>query len=473
MMTIVKNLPEPIERIEFLPETTPGGHRAPLDMPHLSGSQLSALTRCGAAYYFRRILRLPEPPSSMQIKGNSFHDGASAFFFARRAGKSIDEALVAAKQAALAYIRTALGHDAETNTATVIVDYGQRWYRGPFDTPRSICIDVIAALKHVFSQPQIAQLEALSIERGYVIYWKDKDVLPLVGYTDLVAAHGADAAVYDWKTGSKKKPLFALAMDPAQVGYAAGAAIDLGRIITDIKYATLSWDKPTEIGPDVPATVHFELQSRPFDPSRIQRLFTRCQEATADIRESRYRISESDYTCPDCAFRHVCSVRFGSLDVTVLNSAAHTATAIAAEAEAAAAATTEEPWDRSQTGPSAAQRRWITDMLIDTGVTLAQAAQMAGLSGAAHFDAIAKKDAGRVIDVLKPLAAKVGKEREAARSIGRQIVQARVAIQALSPADAARILGRHGMTDVGGIDSVEIAFAVLQDVAALYTAVTA
>jgi|GEM_PF-5951175 len=454
-----------IARIDVLPETPPGGEREPILFPHLSGSQLSALTRCGAAYYFARRLKIQEPLSSQTLKGSAFHEGMGAYQGLRRSGALEEDARQAARRVAIAYIKRELGYDAATRTVSAIVDFGVRWYKGPRDTPRSITLDVLAALDHVIADPAIQSLTPLSIERGYAIHWADPKVLPLTGFIDLAYADGAAAGILDFKTGGHLKGHYSLGLDLAQVGYAFGASFDLGRAVNTLTYATLTWEAPAENAEA--AAVAFELQHLPLDPDRIERLYERCRQATEDLQAERFRVADNDMICPTCPFRYPCSSTFGALDASVLDSAA-----FAIQRDEAAALQTQEVAvvapPPSSKGLSEKQRTWIVQLLQQCDITLQDAMSVCCLRVSNSFDDVDKKDASKLIDYLKPLAEKAVIVREQMHRVDRHIAQARAALHGVPNDVASAILRRHSLNANADIASATQASFVMADIANYY-----
>ncbi len=455
-----------IERIEFLPETPAGGQRARTAFPHLSGSQLSSLSRCGLAYFFGRKIKIQEPLTSPNLKGSAFHEGIGAYLDFVRKGAGRADALTQAKRIAVGYLKDALGWTSERPEVAAIVDFGQRWPKGPCDTTLTIALDVAAALEHVAAHPFVQEIAPLSIERGYVIYWADQAVLPLVGYTDLAYTHGLLAGILDWKTGAYQKGEYALGMDLAQVGYAFGASADLHLDIDNLTYGTLSWQAPRDDREE--AEVSFALQTIPFEPTRITRLFARCAEASRDLHDERYRMGDSEMTCPTCPFREPCSARFGALDASVLDSATFFAER-AAEVEEAAPGEIAAAVPANPNGPSEKQRSWILTMLRQANLALADAMTNAGLSEVEHIDDLPRNKASKIIDYLKPVAEQAVKDMEVARRIDRQIAQARAMLAGLDPEAAEDVCARCGCT-VDSIATAEAAHAVMAAIGQRYAA---
>jgi hypothetical protein len=452
-----------VKKIDVLPETLPGERRTRLDFPHLSASQLAMLSRCGKAYYFARVLHLPEPVSSAAHKGIAFHNGMTAFFRAKRDGADLAACLAAAKATASAYLATTL-RLGPTGESEELIDFAPRWQRGPLDTPSSMHIDVLAAIEHAVAIPAVAAIRPLTIERGYVIFWKDEKTLPLVGYSDVVDALGDGAAVTDWKTSMKIKGPWTLAMDPAQIGYALGAQADLGLPIYGLRYASLGWEAPH--GENEAASIVFAMQSIDFDERRVERLYLRCREATEDLAAQRFRYGDSDAICPPCAFRYACSARFGQLDVHVLDATQ----SMRANEDASCTAASDTPARAEATplGASQRQRAWIREMLLQSSMTLAQACQQSGIRTVGFIDALSKRDASALIETLKPLAERAQADRQRHQAIRRQIIQARTALRGLPETKARLIRERYGLSGEMDIDTADRAFAVHTDIGRLY-----
>lgn len=313
-----------IDRIDLMGESAIGAGRPFVNVEHLSGSQIKSLSRCGTAYYFERALKIPTAKGSSLIKGSAVHEGIAAGLLWKRAQFAAGNTTLDAETfyeiasaAALALLKKELSPEKKGDPAPVIA-WDRRWQKGPLDNPETLERDVCNAL-HLFAKEQYPRWTPVRVESGYLIYWKDRDTLPLLGYTDLVFRDEVTGrlGILDWKTSTKIKTRNDLALDNALVGYAHGAQVELNEPIATLSYGCIVFNAPEKGSTD--ARVRIEIISLPFHAPRLLRLYSKCRSATNTRHSGEYSIPDDTQTCPTCAFRFACSELLGPLDPTLMD----------------------------------------------------------------------------------------------------------------------------------------------------------
>lgn len=280
-----------IAAVTGLRERLPGEPRDRVQAPYLSPSQIKSLQRCGVAYYFKYGMGRKETSKSKAFFGSCVHVGSEVFFrlirAARLAGSPLDYPAFAAEamKTAGAYARQRLPKP---------IFWDPVYYRGPLETQESLVAGVMHAVERLALETWYT-LEPATVERGYFIEWRNPDVMPVIGYPDLVHVIGDEHAVMDNKTGSEKKEL-ATELDCGLIFYAMGHELFTGITTRRASYSNYIRNKEPRIG-----TTNIRITNDQFE-----RAYLRAALATDTINEGIYAPADDDMICKPCQFREGC-----------------------------------------------------------------------------------------------------------------------------------------------------------------------
>ena len=266
-----------VRGIDLLAQPAAGADRESLNFDYLSASQIKLFRTCGVAYYLRYAKGLVSPAEPPMIKGTGTHAGLGAFWTGRieRAPITIDEAVEIGKKAASDEIART-GIDPE-KSAEIIRDV-ERGVR--------------------FMLEQNHDLKPLAVERGVVIHWKDPNVLPIIGYPDILVQDGAPMVI-DWKTGSKIKPQLAADVDIGLTTYTTGYRLIQKLASMNAELRTVTFTK--ELKQQILPTFRTEADT--------QILFNVCRVMTEQLQRGYYMPAldaDNFQACSGCGVSKEC-----------------------------------------------------------------------------------------------------------------------------------------------------------------------
>lgn len=221
-----------IARIHVLPEVTPGAKRPKVFGEYISPSQISKHARCQATYYFHYGMGLREPTNSALIFGSALHVGAEVYLTAKRTTNrsGVDFNHNAAKEAGIEAARMLIRSEVTSD-----MEWKKQWQNGPSETFESI-LEGVTYGTTMMADNVWQTMNPQAIENGYVIEWKDENVLPVLGYTDVIdKLESGEEIIRDLKSGKEKKA-GDLRTDVALTFYAIARSIETGKTVNKISY---------------------------------------------------------------------------------------------------------------------------------------------------------------------------------------------------------------------------------------------
>lgn len=280
-----------VASIELYP-TLPGEGRPTPSRTYVSPSQMKAIDRCGAVYFFKYHpdWRLREPQNSRLTLGSAVHGAAHAFF---ASPASSEERLLDALRAGRGIMQS-----------LPVEVWEPQWDKGPLDTRETLDADLQRAITML--SPEWAKLCVRHVELGMLVIWRDPSVLPVFGFSDVIEETEVDGApcfgITDLKTGRGRNANDVL-YDPAVRFYAAATArVDPERPLRRRRYLVYKRTKERAVE---------WVEAPAFDtvPS-IARIFTIAQTLT-EARSSGVYLPVTKSDCTRCAYREPCTKVFG------------------------------------------------------------------------------------------------------------------------------------------------------------------
>ena len=143
----------------------------------------------------------------------------------------------------------------------------------------------------------------IAIEQGYMIHWKRDDVLPFLGYADVIERlTTGDVAILDFKTSSMAKTQDDIDLNNALTAYALGYELATGEPCRKVRYAGYTRSKEPSI--------EFLESTRTEDD--FVRLFAIAKTMTSELAAGNYLPQDDPKKCPSCYARERCRAMFSS-----------------------------------------------------------------------------------------------------------------------------------------------------------------
>ena len=266
-----------VRAVDLLTQPNHGDDRDILNFEYLSASQIKAFRTCGVAYYLKYAKGIVGSPEKGMIKGTGLHTGLAASFIGHMNGAplSVDEAIELGKQAATNEI------------ANTLLDP---------ETSAEILRDVERGIP--FMLKENAGLKPLAIERGIVIHWNDANVLPIVGYPDMLAQERAPFII-DWKGAAKSKAQIAADIDIGLTTYATGYRLihKLASMVTELRVCVFTKELKSQ------------LLSATRNDADTTVLFNVCRVMTEQLQRGYYMPAldpDNFLACNKCGVRKEC-----------------------------------------------------------------------------------------------------------------------------------------------------------------------
>ena len=319
-----------VEAVETLGPAL-NGVRPKLSIPYLSGSQISTFARCGQAYDYRYNDKKPESPAVPLLMGSAIHDayeniledidaGPGIQDLRRQAAitRSLDDDLKKWDAYACAQNDIALGFEANT---------ANRWIKGPAHTRETLYSDAITAAetlaKHVERNaaqgirpaPAPGNVNTTPSERGYIIHWRDKNVLPLLCYVDAIFRRpndrGSALDLNDLKTGMREKSFKDLSYAFVMAAYAFAVSVEYDEQVETISYTSLTFKSPGKSA-ETPIIAITDVVA-PYEPSRIKRVHEYAKRLSTFKRLETFTLCNDVTICASCAYSRDCENDFGRI----------------------------------------------------------------------------------------------------------------------------------------------------------------
>jgi RecB family exonuclease len=240
----------------------------------LSPSQVRTFRDCGAKWYYKYALRLPDPPNGSLVRGRVVHQMAEAFFRAKLDGGSPDPDDLAAS------------FDQAWDTAAAGAAFGA-------DEDVDLLKRQAAMLTRKYLDEVAPEIEPAALElsvQGVI------GGVPVRGFVDLLDTSGR---VIDLKTAARKP-----------TGISADYAFQLATYARLCPGANGKARLDTLVATKSPQVVTQEFTVSPPDRKLTEKLYPLVREA---MREGIYLPNRSSNLCSykHCAFAAVCEVEFG------------------------------------------------------------------------------------------------------------------------------------------------------------------
>jgi CRISPR/Cas system-associated exonuclease Cas4 (RecB family) len=303
-----------IARIQVLPEPVPGEKRPKIRGEYVSASQISKYSRCQAQYLFHYYHGVREPVDSGLIFGSALHRGAEVYLAAKRHAARKDTAFdheaarTAAIDAAALYVRAEVRTDMKWKT---------QWQNGPTDTFETLLESVKVATEKM-ADATWQNMSPQAVEHGYVIEWHDPNVLPILGYTDVIdriittrddGTVIEEDMVVDLKSGKEKKQGDAN-VDVALSFYAQAREIETGRPVRKVGYKSYVRNKEPKI-----VEVQVERDENTLARSFVRaRALTNLRRLMFDDPKQYVMPADDSSKCTSCFYKAngMCDREFGT-----------------------------------------------------------------------------------------------------------------------------------------------------------------
>lgn len=296
-----------IARLHVIPEPKPGDKRPKIQGKYISSSQMNKYDYCQAQFMFSYMYGLKEPSNSSLIFGSAIHAAGETYLHARREMRRMGiefEPLyhhlpfrAQAMHDALFYVRSNVN---ET------IGWNRQYPNGDEETFETLIESVKVGVVMMADQVWI-DIDAVAIEQGYVIEWKDPDVFPILGYTDIVerTADGEEQIV-DMKTGKEKNEWDAK-LDRALSIYCLAREIETGKSVRKVGYKSFVRNKAPKI-----VTVVTERSDQDLRRLYVQaRAFSNIKRNIEEDPIYNVMPKDDSKACPKCYVREHCTKMFG------------------------------------------------------------------------------------------------------------------------------------------------------------------
>ena len=268
--------------VKVMPGSLAGQERPKAGFEYISPSQIKSYKYCAGQYWLKYGLFLEEKQTSSLVRGSALHAGQHAFFAALKTGDANIDPVDAAIAAAREYLRT---HPIDV--------YSPRYQKGAADTPESLDEDMVLGVTTLVDHWW--KLKVHATEQGYVIFWRDPNVLPVLGYCDIItdAATPDERAAVDLKTSVKSKSARDVEFDVALAIYAAGHELLTGIRTRESKYLMYCFTKERKaLWVDGPAL---------GGPADLTRVFTIAKGLTLARSHGIYLAIPDPMVCKSCS----------------------------------------------------------------------------------------------------------------------------------------------------------------------------